>query len=310
MQVFFLYAATVAIWGSTWLAIEFQLGDVPSQVSLFYRFALAAVLMWVLCAVRKTPLRFSRQNHLFFALQGIAIFCLNYVFLYWSQTYLTSAMACIAFSTLMIMNIVNARIIFGNRVANRIYVGAALGILGIISLFWDDVKALDFTSEAMTGLGLALVGTFSASMGNMVTVRNGKQKINVFASNTWGMSYGAVFLLLYVLFSGVEWKFDTSPAYVLSLLHLSVLGTVVGFACYFALFNRIGPEKTSYANVLFPVVAVILSTLYEGFQWHQNTLIGFALVMCGNLLVLMPSKQLVKLTRWLKPTAAKSAELG
>lgn len=303
MQTGFLYALTVLIWGSTWLAIEYQLGSVAPQVSLFYRFAIAAVLMWALCFIKGAKVKFALKDHGFFLVQGVCIFSLNYVLLYWSQGYLTSAMACIAFSTLMLMNIVNARLFFKQIIMPRIYIGAGLGITGIVALYWYDVKDLDFNSGAMIGLGLALTGTFIASMGNMASIRNGRQKISLYSSNSWGMTYGTILLAGYALFSGAEWTFDTGMPYVLSLLHLSVSGTVVAFACYFALFNRIGAEKTSYANVLFPVVAVILSTFFEGFVWHENTVLGFILVMLGNVVVLTPG---ARVQQWLRSLQKRS----
>lgn len=299
MQTGFLYVLTVLIWGSTWLAIEYQLGSVEPQISIFYRFAIAAVLMWVLCLTKGAKVKFAAKDHAFFLLQGVCIFSLNYLLLYWSQHYLTSAMACIAFSTLMLMNIVNARLFFKQLIMPRIYLGAGLGITGIVTLFWHDVKDLDFNSDAMVGLGLALTGTFIASLGNMASIRNGRRKISLFSSNSWGMTYGMILLAGYALISGATWSFDTSMPYVLSLLHLAVAGTVIAFACYFALFNRIGAEKTSYANVLFPVVAVLLSTFFEDFVWHDNTVLGFALVMFGNVVVLTPGARIQQILRQL-----------
>jgi drug/metabolite transporter (DMT)-like permease len=283
-----LYVLTVLIWGSTWLAIEFQLGVVAPEVSLVYRFSIAALLMWGYCLFAKLPMQFSLKNHIFFMLLACCNFGFNYLILYWAQDYLTSAMTSIAFSTLLVMNIINTRIFFGNPIAPRIFIGALLGLAGIVGLFWQDVKTLDIASEAMIGLGLSLGGTFVASLGNMTSVRNSKNNIGIMQGNAWGMLYGSVFLLAYTLINGSEFSLDTRLPYIASLLYLSVFGTVIAFACYFVLLKDIGPEKASYAVVLFPVVAVTLSMMFEGFIWQTSTVIGFVLVLTGNVIVLTP----------------------
>lgn len=288
MKSTFLYVVTVLIWGSTWLAIEFQLGVVAPEVSLVYRFSIAAFLMWGYCLIKKLPMRFSIQNHIFFMTLACCNFGFNYLILYWAQDYLTSAMTSIAFSTLLIMNIINTRIFFGKPITPRIFVGAALGLIGIVGLFWQDVKALDFASDAIIGLSLALAGTFVASLGNMTSVRNSKNHIGIMQGNAWGMFYGSLFLLIFTLFTGSEFSLDTRLPYIASLLYLSLFGTVIAFACYFVLLKDIGPEKASYSVVLFPVVAVTLSMMFEGFVWQTSTIIGFALILMGNVVVLTP----------------------
>jgi drug/metabolite transporter (DMT)-like permease len=283
-----LYVITVLIWGSTWLAIEYQLGVVAPEVSLVYRFSIAALLMWGYCLIKTLPMGFSLKNHLFFMTLACCNFGFNYLILYWAQNYLTSAMTSIAFSTLLIMNIINTRIFFGKPIAPRIFIGAILGLAGIVGLFWQDVKTLDFASEAIIGLGLSLAGTFVASLGNMTSVRNSKNNIGIMQGNAWGMLYGSLFLFAFTLFNGSEFTLDTRLPYVASLLYLSIFGTVIAFACYFVLLKDIGPEKASYSVVLFPVVAVTLSMIFEGFVWQVSTVIGFVLVLTGNVIVLTP----------------------
>ncbi|MCG9761704.1 DMT family transporter [Pseudoalteromonas sp. Isolate6] len=288
MKNLFLYTITVLIWGSTWLAIEYQLGSINEFVSLFYRFGLAAICMWAFVIYKRVPMRFSRQDHGFFILLALCNFGANYLFLYWAQAHLTSAMASIAFSLLLVVNIVNTKLFFAKPIAKRIYFGASLGTLGIVSLFWHDLVAFDLQSEAFLGLSLALLGTVVASLGNMVSVRNSNQQIDVMAGNAWGMLYSAVMLATYVALSEHQFINQAPASYWWSLIYLSVFGTVIAFGCYFSLLKNIGPEKASYLIVLFPFVAVALSTLFEGFEWQQNTFIGFILVILGNAIVLTP----------------------
>ncbi|GEK08573.1 EamA family transporter [Pseudoalteromonas sp. McH1-7] len=288
MKNLFLYTITVLIWGSTWLAIEYQLGNVNEFVSLFYRFGLAAICMWVFVFYKRVPMRFCRRDHGFFILLALCNFGANYLFLYWAQAHLNSAMASIAFSLLLVVNIINTKLFFAKPIAKRIYFGASLGTLGIVSLFWHDLVAFDLQSDAFMGLLLALSGTVVASLGNMVSVRNSNQQIDVMAGNAWGMLYSAIMLATYVAFSEHQFINQAPASYWWSLIYLSVFGTVIAFGCYFSLLKNIGPEKASYLIVLFPFVAVALSTLFEGFEWQQNTFIGFILVILGNAIVLTP----------------------
>jgi drug/metabolite transporter (DMT)-like permease len=288
MQNLLLYLVTVLIWGSTWFAIEFQLGEVAVEVSLMYRFALSALLMWLFCLWRRLPMQFSLKNHAFIVLLALLNFALNYLLIYQAQQYLTSAMTAIAFTTMLLMNIVNTRLFFGKPVAKRIYFGALMGIAGIIVLFYPDLDGLDLTNASLVGLLLVLGSALSASLGNMVSVRNSRAGLPIMQVNAWGMLYGALTLGSMVWLSNTPITFSTSPAFIISMLYLAVFGSVIAFATYFALLRQMGPEKASYVIVLFPLVAVVLSTLFEGFVWTSYTFSGFALVLLGNALVLTP----------------------
>lgn len=292
MKNIFLYLSTVLIWGSTWLAIEFQLGEVAVEISLLYRFTLAALLMWTFCLIKKMPMKYDAKQHLFFILLAFFNFGANYLILYWAQNYLTSAMTSIAFSMLLLMNIINTRIFFGKPIAGRIYLGAIMGVVGIIVLFWHDLSDLSLSNEAVIGLLLSLGGTLAASFGNMISVRNSNANIGVLQGNAWGMLYSSILLFIYSLLSQAEFTISTSTSYWASLIYLSVFGTVIAFACYFALLKNIGPERASYVIVLFPLVAVVLSTYFEGFIWDSNTIIGFTCVLLGNAIVLTPTAKL------------------
>ncbi len=285
-----LYIATVLIWGSTWLAIEFQLGEAAVFTSVFYRFAIAAVIMWAYCLWARVPMTFSSRNHLFIAILALFNFSMNYVLIYLSQQYLTSAMTSIAFSTMLAMNIINTRLFFGTKITVRVYLGASLGLSGLVALFWHDLGVQN--AGSLLGLGLVLAGALAASLGNMVSVRNFRADMNIFAVNAWGMLYGAIALAIVVLVTGSGFDASWAPAYTASLLYLAIFGTVFAFATYYVLLNDMGPEKASYVIVLFPVVAVVLSNLLEDFAWSANTFIGFALVLIGNAVILTPVDKL------------------
>ncbi|WP_444997631.1 DMT family transporter [Aliikangiella sp. IMCC44359] len=296
MKNMFLYTITVLIWGSTWIAIEYQLGEVAVEISLIYRFALAAIFILLFSKLLGLSLKFSFKQHLYIALLGLLNFSLNYVMLYKAQTYLSSAMTSIGFSMLLLVNIVNTRIFFGKKITIKTYIGSMIGIVGIMTLFWPEVKNFNAASSTITGIIFVLSGIIFASLGNMISVRNSSHDLPVLQSSGWGMLYGSLFLLVIALYNNIEFTFSMKTSYILSLAYLTIFGTVIAFYSYFVLLKNIGPEKASYSIVLFPVVAVILSSLFENFEWTVYTISGFILVASGNLLVLTPREKLKKYT--------------
>ncbi len=289
----FLYLITVLIWGTTWYAIEFQLGEVAIEISLIYRFGLAAILILVLSKIKGLPLKFSVAQHGYIALLGLFNFCLNYFVLYEAQNYLSSAMTSIVFSMLLLTNIVNTRLFFGKRIVAKTYLGATLGIVGIAALFWPEVMLYQTNLESLLGIGLVFMGVLFASLGNMVSVRNSNHEYPVFQTSGFGMLYGTLFLVLIAIYKGTPFTLSTQPSYLISLAYLTLFGTVIAFYSYFYLLKNIGPEKASYSIVLFPVVSVIVSSLLEGFVWSGYTVSGFLLVGIGNLIMLIPNEKFV-----------------
>ena len=282
----FLYVITVLVWGSTWLAIEFQLGVVEPEVSIVYRYAGASMLLFAWSRIRELPLSFSLQQHARFVLLGMLLFGLNYIFAYRAQVYITSALTAIAFSTMVWMNIVNARIFFGVRAGRRVLFGALLGVAGIFMLFAPQVSELTFSDTVFYGSMLAVLGALVASLGNMVSQASQKTGLPVIQSNAWGMFYGAIITGLLAVYQGHEFVFDWSVGYVGSLLYLTVFGSIIAFGAYLTLLGRIGAHKAGYAMVMFPVVALVLSMLFEGMELDAPILVGTLLVLAGNLFVL------------------------
>lgn len=290
-----LYLLTVLIWGSTWIAINYQLGDVAPEASVSYRFLLAAIILFVFVKVKRLPMLFSLKQHALFAAFGICLFGMNYLLLYNAQQHINSALTCIAFSTLMLMNIINAKVFFKTHITKQVYFGGAFGLFGIVTLFWPQLTDVDLGATTFLGLGLCLLGTFSASMGNMLSIKNQKNNIPIVQANAWGMLYGAIFTSLAVVVQGKQFTFSFEPAYLTSLVYLSLFGSVIAFGCYLSLMTRIGSHKTSYANIIFPAIAVLISTVVEGFAWSEYTIIGLSFVLLGNLVVLTKTETLQRL---------------
>lgn len=291
----FLYLTTVLIWGSTWIAINYQLGDVAPEASVSYRFLLAAMILFVFAKIKRLPMRFSLKQHGLFAAFGICLFGMNYLLLYNAQQHINSALACIAFSTLMLMNIVNAKVFFKTHITKQVYFGGAFGLFGIVTLFWPQLTDIELGAATILGLGLCLLGTFSASMGNMLSIKNQRNNVPIVQANAWGMLYGAIFTSLAVIIQGKQFTFSFEPAYLTSLVYLSLFGSVIAFGCYLTLMTRIGSHKTSYANIIFPAIAVLISTVVEGFAWSEYTVIGLVFVLLGNIVVLTKTATLQRL---------------
>lgn len=289
-----LYVLTVLIWGSTWIAINYQLGDVATEASLTYRFGLAAALLFVYCYLKKQQLAFTFKQHRQFIYFGLTLFSCNYYLLYNGQQYINSAFTCIAFSLIMFINIINARIWYKTKISLQVYLGGLIGITGIVTLFWPQIYNVDIGNQALIGFSFCLAGTLFASTGNMLSIRNKILKLPLLPSNAWGMFYGATFMALMTLAQGKDFTFSYSLPYISSLLYLSIFGSVIAFGCYLSLLNNIGAHKASYASIMFPAVAVLISTFVEGFIWDSYTVVGLIFILVGNLVVLAkPKKQQV-----------------
>ncbi|WP_220718750.1 DMT family transporter [Agarivorans litoreus] len=281
----FIYFATVFIWGTTWLAIAYQIGDVPIANSIMYRFALASLVLVLFLLITKRLQKLSLKQHGSCLLLGLCLFSCNFMLFYHAAQYIPSGLISIVFSIATIMNMGNSWLFHGQRPSMRLISGGILGISGIILLFYPDISHSETASQQLLGLVMALAGTYCFSLGNMLSAKQQKQGLSVLSVNAYGMAYGAALLLVWSLLSGLEFGFSTEPLYLGSLIYLAIIGSVLGFSFYLVLVGKLGPQKAAYATVLFPVVALGLSTVFEGYQWTLVSLSGVAIVLLGNLLV-------------------------
>ncbi|MGF1611610.1 MAG: DMT family transporter [Kiloniellales bacterium] len=290
-MIHFLYLVTIAVWGTSWLAIQFQLGIVSPAASVTYRFVLSAVIMLALCWVMRRRTRFTAAQHGRAALQGLLLFSTNYYLIYEGSRFLPSGLVAVIFACVVIMNIAGTAILFGEPVGRRTLVGAGLGLAGITAVFWPEIAAFDLSREGSVGLLLCLLGTLSASLGMLTSAANQRRGMPVLETNSVGMAYGALFMALYTLAAGERFGFELSAAYVLSLVFLAVFATVIGFWSYLTLVGRIGADRAGYVTVVFPIVALLLSTWFEDFHWTPLSLAGVALVMLGNGFILIKARE-------------------
>jgi len=290
---FVLYTTATLIWGSTWLGIKLQLSQVPPILSVGYRFCLASLILLVFCLVTNKRLVFSRRDHLFLAVQGISLFGLGYIMSYLATSYLTSGLVAVIFSTILMWNILNLRLFMGQPVAWRAFSGGMLGLAGICIVFWHDLSAFAAT-RGLIGLIIAMLGAYLASIGNVVGSRNAQSGVPVTQANVYGMAYGAALCIAIHFGVGGELTMDWSVGYLGPMLYLTVFGSVVAFGCYMLLIGRIGADYAAYVMLLMPVVALIISTFFESYQWSTSAVLGVVVVLLGNLIILTPADTLEK----------------
>lgn len=201
------------------------------------------------------------RQHGFIALQGLFLFSTNYLIFYWATGLLTSGIVALMFSTVILMNIVNGALFMGSRVRPRVILGAVFGIVGIAAIFWAEVSGIGDNADTWRGLWMCLLATWFASLGNIISARNQQNGIPVVQTNAWGMAYGALIMTVFALASGVPFNYDFSFSYSLSLIYLAVFGSILAFGAYLTLIGRIGADKTAYAAVLFPIIALGMKTI-------------------------------------------------
>jgi drug/metabolite transporter (DMT)-like permease len=284
----FLFLLPSFIWGTTWLAIKFQLGAVAPEVSVVWRFALASLLMIGWCLLRGVPLRFGPRDHLAFVLLGFLLFGANYVLVYRSEQHLTSGLVAVLFSFMVFWNLLGARVLFGTPAPRAVVAGAVLGVAGVALLFWPEVAALrsGTVPGQATGIGLAVLATLLASAGNLYSQRLFARGVGVVPATALGMAWSTAAVAAWCTVAGIPFTFEARPGYVLSLAYLAVFGSVVAFVSYLTLVRRIGAGRSGYTAAVIPAIAMAVSTLFEGYRWTPGALLGMALVVAGTVLVL------------------------
>ncbi|MEO8386395.1 MAG: EamA family transporter [Betaproteobacteria bacterium] len=283
---FHLFAVCVLIWGSTWLAITFQLGAVSPEVSVGYRFLVASAVLFAYCSWRGLKLRFTWREHVDLVLFGASMFCISYIFVYYAETYIVSGMVAVGYSASPMINMLMSRLWFGTPMTVRVATGAMFGIVGIISVFWHEFANLSASRNAELGAILTVLSVVASSAGSMVATRIQKSGYSTWSNMAWGMLYGGGLALVIGVSLGKPLNFVTSVGYVGSLLYLAIFGSVITFACFLTLLGRIGAARAGYVGVMVPIVALAVSFFFEKFAWGWLTTLGVALSLAGNIIIL------------------------
>jgi drug/metabolite transporter (DMT)-like permease len=285
-----LFSICVAIWGSTWFAITLQLGTVAPEMSVGYRFLLASMVLFGYARWRGLRLSFTRKQHADFALLGATMFCISYLFVYHAEAYIVSGMVAVAYSTSPMITMIAARMLFGTPMTWRVAIAALFGIAGIVCVFWPEFAKLSASRNAELGALLTALSVLASTAGSMAAVRCQNRGYNTWTSMAWGMLYGGAMALAIGAGMGNRFAFDPTAGYVLSLLYLSLFGSIITFACYLPLIARIGAAGAGYIGVMVPIVALVISYFLEQFIWSVLTTAGVALCVFGNLIMLQPGR--------------------
>ncbi|MAB52582.1 MULTISPECIES: EamA family transporter [Marinobacter] len=273
------YGLTVLIWGLTWTAIRLQVESAPVDVSVFYRFLMASGVALVVLALLGRLQTLTLKQHGWLFLQGLTLYSVNFLLIYRAAESMTSGLLAVVFSLAALFNALNGWLWLRLKPTARLYPAVALGITGVALLFWHDLQLGNATGASIL---FAAAGTFWFSMGNLVSIKVRLAQIPLLVANAWAMVYGAVILGVWCLLQGVEWVVPTSATFWGATVFLAVPGSIIAFYCYITVIQTLGADRAGYATVLFPVVALSVSTWLEGFEWTTTAVLGALLAILGN----------------------------
>lgn len=275
-----LFWGPTLVWASTWHVILYQLASsVPVLNSVAWRFALAALLLVGLALWRGESLRLPWSAHGLMLATGIVQYSGNYWSVYEAERHIPSGLVAVLFCLMVFGNALSGRVFFGQQVTRRFLLAASGGVVGVVMIFWPEIAATGARPTAALGLGLGLLAVLAACTGNVLTLTLTRRGLPLVPILAWSMGYGALFLILLALGSGVGLHFDWQASYLLSLLYLSVFGSVIAFVLYFKLAQRQGPARAALTGVVIPVIALMISAALEGWQPSLLAMLGMALCL-------------------------------
>lgn len=284
---FAAFALVSLIWGGTWLVIRDQIASVPPGWSIAYRFVIASAGMFALAWWRGDPLRLAPGGWPFVLVLGIFQFSLNFVFVYHAEGYITSGLVAVMFALLVVPNALLGKIVLGQPVRREFVLGSLIAALGVAMLFAQEYRASPATlGEVLTGAALCVGGILSASAANIVQATEGAKRQPLLTLLAWSMLCGVGLNAAYAVAIEGPPTFDPRPAYTLGILYLGLMGSVVTFPLYYGLVRKVGAGTAAYSSVVVPVVAMALSTLFEGFVWGPLPAAGAAITLAGMVVAM------------------------
>ncbi len=283
-----LFTLVVFAWGLTWYAMKLELGPVPAETSIFWRFLIASAIMWIGLALAGRLKRVPPRAHVWFAALGGALFFGNFLFFYNAERFIASGVVSVVFAMASAFNVFNQWLFNGARPTARTVLGALIGVAGVAFLFADQLAATAAAGASALGLLLSIGGTYCFSLGNLASRPAAEAAGDLPNAIARAMTWGTAMLAVVVVARGLSFAPSTAPVYVGALLYLAAIGSALGFLAYLALVARIGPERAAYATVLSPVIALAISWLLEGYQWSPWALIGAPLILVGNVVIFLP----------------------
>ncbi len=290
-RVWIPFIVVSLIWGSTWLVIRDQLGTVPPSWSVAYRFIVAAIGMFILALATRQPLKIDRSMVGWTMLLGLLQFSMNFNFVYAAENHITSGLVAVMFALLIVPNALLAKFWLGRPIGGAFILGSAIAVAGVSLLMLQEYRAAPVGgTEVLLGLSLALCSVGTASISNVLQVTPKIARYPTITVLAWSMLWGSLANSIFALIMYGAPVIDTRPGYIGGVLYLSIIGSVVTFPLYFKLIRDIGPGKAAYTGVVIPVVAMILSTIFEGYVWSTLALAGGVLVMAGLVVAMQARK--------------------
>jgi drug/metabolite transporter (DMT)-like permease len=281
------FVLVALIWGSTWFVIKGQIGgDVSAHWSVAARFALATPAMFALALAMRLPLAMPRRSHGLAVLMGLFQFCGNYSFVYLAELHLTSGIVALLIGLMLVPNAILGRMLLGQPITRRFIVGSAIAIVGIALLLVNEARVAPIGGNVALGTALALVAMLAASIANVIQAGPAGKAVPLVSLLAWSMLYGTA------LDIGLAWLVDGPPAvpgsaaYWLGAAWLAVVGSVVTFPLYYDLVRKLGAGRAAYNGVLVVVIAMVISTLLEGYRWTPLAMAGASLSMAGLIVAL------------------------
>jgi drug/metabolite transporter (DMT)-like permease len=285
-----LFFTCAAIWGATWIAITFQIDRAAPEVGVALRFTLAAAAALAWCALRALPLRLPAREHRWLALLGLLGFCLAYLLVYHAQRYIVSGLVAVGYSAMPLVNMLLGRLLHGTPMSMRVSAGGLCGLAGIALIFWPELARLDSSRPLAIGAALTAGAVLASSLSNTLVAGQQARGVRGWVPLGFAMAYGAAGSWLAVLLlSGASTQIRWSMSFAAALLYLALAGSVLAFGAYYALIHRIGAARAAYVGVMTTVVALLISALFEGYNWRLASVLGIALAVAGNVLALSGS---------------------
>lgn len=281
-----LFAACVLIWGTTWYAILFQIGQTSPEVGVAFRFALAGAVVLAWCVSRGSKLRFTAREHALLALQGIFMYGVSYVCVYHAERHVVSGLVAVGYSASPLVTGLGAHALFGQHLTGRFVAGGLLGIAGVALMFWTEFGRAAGNSETGLGALFTVASVLLSAIGSLAASRNRTHGLPLWPSLGFGMLYGAATAATVALLQGQSFALPAVGSWWFSLFYLALAGSVLTFACFLTLQERIGPGRTASVGVMVPLLALVVSIVLEGFRPDALTLTGAALAVAGNVQML------------------------
>jgi drug/metabolite transporter (DMT)-like permease len=281
-----LFAVAVAIWGTTWHAITYQLGPVAPEVGVALRFALAGALVLAVCAWRGMPWRVARASHARLALQGALLYGVSYVCVYHAERWVASGLVAVGYSASPLIVGLGAHWAFGAPLTRRFLYGAAFSVLGVGLIFWPELSAAAGSRSTLRGAAFTAAAVLLSACGTLSASRNSARGLAFWPALGWGMCYGAITTGAIAVAMGHSFALPAALSWWLSLVYLSLAGSALAFACFLSLQERVGPGRAGTVGVMTPLIALLVSLALEGYAPGWITLAGVLLALLGNWFIL------------------------